>query len=1045
MKKLFAILMSIMMIACFMPTMAFAAEYTGTISAPVADNSVAGQVTLTAATLNPSDEAATVEYGYSETNESAGITNWQTSLVFNNLTEGKTYYFFARVKDKQGDGGYDAKVSEATTVKVKSTPTYDVPTGLKATYGAKLSTVVLPTVEANENGKTAGAWSWVTEDGTEPTVGSVGENQFNAKFTPEDQDTYATKTVKITVAVAAATYTYEPSISGTVYVGNPYPTGGEAIATGVNNDNVTGTLAWFTDEECNTAANGKFTASEQPITLYWKFTTENTNYTPAEKRGSKAFTVTAKNQVTVVFANAESKPYTADGYTLGEQFTAASVDGKDAKNIHYVYNSGDSKSSLTDLTDKVTEVGTYEVTAIYDDEDSHGEAKATFGITKATGSIAIQNAATLNKMYDRNAVVTTGLTVDKGSSTGDVEYKFYADNEGAPSDTEMASAPSKAGTYWIKAFLALDDHYDAAVSNAVSFTISPAELTMTATVLPKEYDGTAAATILAGDKLTGIIDGDKVSILEESIQGTFENQYVGIDKGVTPTGEFTLTGADAANYTVKQPTSLTGQITAVEQNPTIIPTAAVKTDTTFDLSKLVTGVKGDADVTFTITGEAPEGTSINKNTLTAGNKEGTVKITVAVAAKDLNSDDNPEYEAYTGTKAITVTVNGKEMQSALSISNDPKKVTYGEPLTLETSGGDGDGAVTYAILSGGTGEAEINGAVLTPKKAGTVIVRATKAGDATHNEMVSDPVIFTIEKATHAAVNHKETAKQGEAYQLDFTTKFNLLNFFCNEPQVSTGQDLFAKQPKFDSETGYLTFQFKDDAKVGETATITVKVNESANYNEFIVTIEVTVAQKSSGSGGSYYPYTPSTPSKPSAPNLDKTKTDSTTAINAAATANKYDAAEQAEVKNILDKANADIKNAKTEAEVKAIQEAAQAEIDKILTTEEKATVAALDNVEKRDFATKSKVITRKGGKKVIRLTWTAPDGVDVDGYEIFRSTKKNSGFGKKPYFTTSNTSYTNTKALKAGKSYYYKVRAFVVINGERVYTDYSLKAYRKL
>ena len=140
-----------------------------------------------------------------------------------------------------------------------------------------------------------------------------------------------------------------------------------------------------------------------------------------------------------------------------------------------------------------------------------------------------------------------------------------------------------------------------------------------------------------------------------------------------------------------------------------------------------------------------------------------------------------------------------------------------------------------------------------------------------------------------------------------------------------------------------------------------------------------------------------------------------------------------------------DIKNAKTEAEVKAIEEAAQAEIDKILTTEEKAIVAALDNVEKRDFATKSKVITRKGGKKVIRLTWTAPDGVDVDGYEIFRSTKKNSGFGKKPYFTTSNTSYTNTKDLKTGKTYYYKVRAFVVINGERVYTDYSLKAYRKL
>ena len=150
-------------------------------------------------------------------------------------------------------------------------------------------------------------------------------------------------------------------------------------------------------------------------------------------------------------------------------------------------------------------------------------------------------------------------------------------------------------------------------------------------------------------------------------------------------------------------------------------------------------------------------------------------------------------------------------------------------------------------------------------------------------------------------------------------------------------------------------------------------------------------------------------------------------------------------MKKILDKANADIKNAKTEAEVKAIQEAAQAEIDKILTTEEKAIVAALDNVEKRDFATKSKVITRKGGKKVIRLTWTAPDGVDVDGYEIFRSTKKNSGFGTKPYFETTSTSYTNTKNLKPGKIYYYKVRAFVVINGERVYTDYSMKAFRTI
>ena len=241
--------------------------------------------------------------------------------------------------------------------------------------------------------------------------------------------------------------------------------------------------------------------------------------------------------------------------------------------------------------------------------------------------------------------------------------------------------------------------------------------------------------------------------------------------------------------------------------------------------------------------------------------------------------------------------------------------------------------------------------------------------------------------------------------------------------------------------TGY-TVTDGDALTEGKTS-VTISYKEGEVTKTVVQTI--TVKAKAPSGGGSYYPYTPSTPSKPSAPNLDKTKTDSTTAINAAATANKYDAAEQAEVKKILDKANADIKNAKPEAEVKAIEEAAQKEIKKIYTSEEKAQIAAIEKVEKRDFETKSKVITRKSGKKVIRLTWTAPEGVDVDGYEIFRSTKKNSGFGTEPYFETSNTSYKNTKELKAGKTYYYKVRAFVLIKGVRTYTDYSMKAYRKL
>ena len=197
------------------------------------------------------------------------------------------------------------------------------------------------------------------------------------------------------------------------------------------------------------------------------------------------------------------------------------------------------------------------------------------------------------------------------------------------------------------------------------------------------------------------------------------------------------------------------------------------------------------------------------------------------------------------------------------------------------------------------------------------------------------------------------------------------------------------------------------------------------------------------GGGAAAKPAKPTTPEQKPATAAGKTAAN--TAITTAASANKYDKAEQAEVDQIVKDAEAKIKEAKTEDEVKAIQKDAEAKLDKILTTEEKATIASLKEVSKRDFGTKSKKITKKNGKKAVNLSWAAPEGVDVDGYEIFRSTKKNSGYGTEPYFETPKTSYTNSKGLKSGKTYYYKVRAYVEINGERHYTDYSTNASRKI
>lgn len=100
--------------------------------------------------------------------------------------------------------------------------------------------------------------------------------------------------------------------------------------------------------------------------------------------------------------------------------------------------------------------------------------------------------------------------------------------------------------------------------------------------------------------------------------------------------------------------------------------------------------------------------------------------------------------------------------------------------------------------------------------------------------------------------------------------------------------------------------------------------------------------------------------------------------------------------------------------------------------------------VEGLQLVARSEMSTAKG-KKAVRVSWFEKNGADLsflEGYEVFRSTKRFSGFGTKPIFTTERTKYWNTD-IEEGMKYFYKVRGFVTIDGEKSYTDWSLKAWR--
>ena len=86
-------------------------------------------------------------------------------------------------------------------------------------------------------------------------------------------------------------------------------------------------------------------------------------------------------------------------------------------------------------------------------------------------------------------------------------------------------------------------------------------------------------------------------------------------------------------------------------------------------------------------------------------------------------------------------------------------------------------------------------------------------------------------------------------------------------------------------------------------------------------------------------------------------------------------------------------------------------------------------------------------GNGFIRLDWEKSAGYKVDYYGVYKSTKRYSGFGTEPYFETKQGGltgwYKNTKELKKGVRYYYKVRGVREIAGETVYTKWSTKAWR--
>ncbi|WP_221031769.1 beta strand repeat-containing protein [Actomonas aquatica] len=264
----------------------------------------------------------------------------------------------------------------------------------------------------------------------------------------------------------------------------------------------------------------------------------------------------------------------------------------------------------------------------------------------------------------------------------------------------------------------------------LSITIAPKPVTLIGMgIASKVYDGNTATTYNSTPLLDGALLSDTVDFDESGATFTFASADVGTDIPVTVAG-FTLTGADAANYSLTQPSGFTANITAKALTITGV-TATGKiydgtTDATLDTSSAaLVGVVSSEDVNLypnAATGTFASANVGNGIAVTAANFQlaGTAignytltqptGLTANITAAPITiADASANPKAYDGTADATldlsaVTLTGKIGSDDLSLNTASLTASFpsadiGDDLAVTVSGLalDGTAAGNYSL------------------------------------------------------------------------------------------------------------------------------------------------------------------------------------------------------------------------------------------------------------------------------------------------------------------------------------------------------------
>ena len=336
------------------------------------------------------------------------------------------------------------------------------------------------------------------------------------------------------------------------------------------------------------------------------------------------------------------------------------------------------------------------------------------------------DAAAHSVNYDGSAVTAgelPNITITIKASEDLHPYLRYAYKKASDADFTNG-LPTNAGTYQVKAYLEESQNYTEAVTETLlTLTINPIDPIVTAPAAKAlTYNRTAQELVTAGElNPVAIEDGLKI-------------KFATVQSG--PWLAAIPTGTDAGDYTVwYQVTGLTGNYIAPDPNPAQVTGVEIQRKaitpvvTLSQFSYLYDGsyheptvtVKDVDRVTVLLDTEYTVTYENNRNVSTDDNP-----------AKVVVTDSDPNGGNYTLTEVKVPFKITRKTQDTLSITNKPSTFTYGDKFTLGTSGGSGDGLVTWEIVPVApdvdVATVDANSGQVTITGHGSVTVKATKSG-----------------------------------------------------------------------------------------------------------------------------------------------------------------------------------------------------------------------------------------------------------------------------------------------------------------------------